>query len=129
MWCDDSHSLRRFLDIEDLVDRSTEAILAAEVYHADQADSATLIPSLERAQENLEWADVMLDIQKVVADKGYHKAQTLAECGVLDGGLGIKRAFRSRSRNRNACVPTSRRSSTLRSTTTDDEPSASTGNA
>jgi len=75
---------------EHVVDLKTEAILAAEIYHADQADSATLIPSLERAQENLERADVVTDIEKVVADKGYHKAQTLAECGELNGGLGIK---------------------------------------
>jgi len=75
---------------EHVVDLKTEAILAAEVYHADQADSATLIPSLERAQENLERADVVPDIEKVVADKGYHKAQTLAECGDLNGGLGIR---------------------------------------
>ncbi len=75
---------------EHVVDLKTEAILAAEVYHADQADSATLIPSLERAQENLERADVAIDIEKAVADKGYHKAQTLAECEDLNGGLGIK---------------------------------------
>lgn len=75
---------------EHVVDLKTEAILAAEVYHADQADSATLIPSLERAQENLERADVVPDIQKVAADKGYYKAQTIAECGDLNGGLGIK---------------------------------------
>jgi transposase len=75
---------------EHVVDLKTEAILAAEVYHADQADSATLIPSLERAQENLERADVVPDIQKVAADKGYYKSQTIAECGDLNGGLGIK---------------------------------------
>ena len=75
---------------EHVVDLKTEAILAAEIYHADQADSATLIPSLQRAQENLDRADVATDIEKVVADKGYHKAQTLAECSDLNGGLGIK---------------------------------------
>ena len=75
---------------EHVVDLKTEAILTAEVYHADQADSATLIPSLEQAQENLERADVVPDIEKVVADKGYHKTQTIAECGDLNGGLGIK---------------------------------------
>lgn len=75
---------------EHVVDLKTEAIIAAEIYHADQADSATLIPSLERAEENLERADVVPNIGKVVADKGYHKAQALAECGDLNGGLGIK---------------------------------------
>jgi transposase len=75
---------------EHVVDLKTEAILAAEVYHADQADSATLINSLERAEENLERAEIAPDIEKVVADKGYHKAQTLADCGELNGGLGIK---------------------------------------
>lgn len=65
---------------EHVVDLKTEVILAAEIYHANQADTATLTHSLARAQENLEQAEISRDIEKVAADKGYHAAQTLADC-------------------------------------------------
>lgn len=65
---------------EHVVDLETGVILAAEVYHANVADSATLTDSLNQAQENLDRADTGKDIEKVAADKGYHKAETLAAC-------------------------------------------------
>jgi transposase len=74
---------------EHVVDLETEAIVAAEIYHADQGDAATLIESLETAQENLNQAGTCRDIEKVVADKGYHKAETIAECDEL-GCFGVK---------------------------------------
>lgn len=70
---------------EHTIDLESEFILDASVYHANQADSATLLESLTSAQENLQAAEVYRDIEEVVADKGYHKNETLADC--RDWGL------------------------------------------
>ena len=74
---------------EHVVDLKTEVIVAAEVYRANEADTATLTGSLQQAQDNLERAEVCRFIDKAVADKGYHKAETLAECELLNG-TGVK---------------------------------------
>jgi transposase len=74
---------------EHVVDLKTEAILAAEIYHANQADTATLTESLTKAQANLEEAHIYQDIEKAAADKGYHAAETLAACEDV-GSLGVK---------------------------------------
>ncbi len=65
---------------EHTVDLDSEFVLAAAVHPADQADSATLVDSVLRAQINLGLAGSEQEIEEAVADKGYHKAQTLAEC-------------------------------------------------
>ena len=70
---------------EHVVDLDSDLVLAAEVYHADQADSSTLLDSVRSAQINLARAGQRADIEEVVADKGYHKAETLADCA--DEGL------------------------------------------
>jgi len=70
---------------EHTIDLDSEMILDASVYHANEADSATLLKSLTSAQENLEDAYIYRDIEEVVADKGYHKNETLAAC--RDWGL------------------------------------------
>jgi transposase len=74
---------------EHVVDLQTEAILAAEIYAADAADTATLVPSLEQAQANVESTESGRTIEKAAADKGYHAADTLVECQELDL-LGVK---------------------------------------
>jgi transposase len=74
---------------EHVVDLKTSVILAAEIYHADQGDTGTLTESLTKAQDHLDNADIIRDIEKVAADKGYHKAELLAECEQL-GTYGIK---------------------------------------
>ena len=89
---------------EHVVDLDTGAIVAAEVYSADQADTATLRPSLETARDNMDAAraesthDDESDGDddapppaaptgeprqtiEVVADKGYHKVELLLELG------------------------------------------------
>ena len=73
---------------EHVVDLKTEAILAAEIYHANQADTATLTESLTAAQAHLEAAEIYQDIEQAAADKGYHKAETLAACAEL-GCFGV----------------------------------------
>ena len=64
---------------EHVVDLQSNLILAAEVYHADQADTRTLEDSLNLAQTNLREAGSETQIVDAVADKGYHAAETLAE--------------------------------------------------
>ena len=74
---------------EHTIDLDSEFILDASVYHANEADSATLLESVTSAQENLKEAEVYRDICEVVADKGYHKNETLYECQWW-GFLGIR---------------------------------------
>jgi transposase len=65
---------------EHTVDLDSEFVLAAALHPADQADPATLVDSILQAQVNLALAGSEQEIEEAVADKGYHKAQTLAEC-------------------------------------------------
>jgi transposase len=65
---------------EHTVDLDSEFVLAATVHAADQADSATLVESVLHAQANLVLAGSEQEIEEAVADKGYHKAETLADC-------------------------------------------------
>lgn len=65
---------------EHVVDLGSDLVLAAEVYHADQTDSSTLRDSVLSAQVNLARAGSAAAIEEVVADRGYHKAETLADC-------------------------------------------------
>lgn len=62
---------------ENVVDLESDLVLAAEVYHADHADSLTLVDSVIAAQTHLREAELEPTIQEVAADKGYHAADTL----------------------------------------------------
>ncbi len=64
---------------EHVVDLESEIILAAEVYHANQADTHTLADSVNHAQTNQREAGSDTQIVDVAADKGYHGAETLTE--------------------------------------------------
>jgi transposase len=65
---------------EHAVDLDSALVVGAQVTTADQADSATLVDSVLGAQVNLVLAGSAQEIEEAVADKGYHKAETLAEC-------------------------------------------------
>ena len=65
---------------EHVVDLESNLVLTAEIYHADQADSATMEQSLATAQLNLLRAGSQQEIEEAAADKGYHKAELLATC-------------------------------------------------
>jgi transposase len=65
---------------EHAVDLDSGLVLAAAVHPADQGDAATLVDSLLRTQVNLVRAELEIDIEEAVADKGYHKSEPLAEC-------------------------------------------------
>jgi transposase len=69
---------------EHAVDLESEFVLSAAVHTADQADSATLVDSVLRAQINLVLAGSDQEVKEAVADKGYHKAETLADCERLE---------------------------------------------
>ncbi len=65
---------------EHVVDLDSEFVLAAAVHPADASDPSTLLGSVLEAQANLVLAGSEQEIEEAVADKGYHKAETLAEC-------------------------------------------------
>jgi transposase len=69
---------------EHALDLETEFVLSATVHAADQADSATLVDSVLGAQINLVRAGSEQEVEEAVADKGYHKAETLASCETLN---------------------------------------------
>jgi len=100
---------------EHVVDLATELILAAPVYPADQPDSASLLESVVTAQVNLMEAEsgmaleelavqgdaavaAVTAIEEAVADKGYHKAETLADCTAAGVRTYIPEARRSQPR-------------------------------
>jgi Transposase domain (DUF772)/Transposase DDE domain len=65
---------------EHAVDLQSDLVLAAPVYHADEADTQTLAQTLTVAQANLILADSDVEIKDVAADKGYHSNETLTRC-------------------------------------------------
>jgi transposase len=71
---------------EHVVDLDTDLVLAAVIYEANQADTATLAESLIQAQMNIVAAESPANIEAVVADKGYHAAEQLT---VVNEGLDI----------------------------------------
>lgn len=66
---------------EHVVDLESEVIIAAEIYHADEADPQTLEDSLQQAQTNLSEAGSDTQIRDAAADKGYHSAETITDLG------------------------------------------------
>jgi transposase len=65
---------------EHAIDLDSELILSATIHPADRSDPESLPDSLVTAQANVVLADGEQAIQEVVADKGYHKTGTLAQC-------------------------------------------------
>jgi IS5 family transposase len=98
---------------EHVVDAESEFVLAAQVYHADQSDPATLPESIETAQINLALVGSEQKIAEVAADKGYHKAQTLADCEASGTRTYIPepkgRHYRSATPSRRRAVKANRR--------------------
>jgi transposase len=69
---------------EHVVDLATDLVLAATVHPADRADTQTLCDSVGEAQGNLQEAGSAVAIRDVVADKGYHAADTLELATALE---------------------------------------------
>ena len=70
---------------EHTIDLDTELILAAEVYHANEADTDTIGPSISAAQDNVIATESDANIEEAVADKGYYKNETLSELEFTEG--------------------------------------------
>ena len=62
---------------EHVVDLKSDIILAAEIYPADHGDTQTLVDSVLEAVENVQQAGAEREIEEIVADKGYHAAETI----------------------------------------------------
>ena len=72
---------------EHVIDLKTDLVLSAAIYPADQGDAETLAESVVQAQLNVINADSPANIAEVVADKGYHAADTLA---TVNEALGVR---------------------------------------
>ncbi len=62
---------------ENAVDVESEIVVAAVVYRADDSDPETLPVTIDIAREHLEAAGSPHHVEEALADKGYHKAETL----------------------------------------------------
>jgi transposase len=62
---------------ENAIDVETEIIVAAEVYHGDVGDTTTIEDTVMTAQTHLRESGTECEMQEVVADKGYHSAESL----------------------------------------------------
>jgi hypothetical protein len=69
---------------EHVIDLESEVVVAATIYPADRSDGETLLQSVSQAQEAVARAGSDAFAAEVVADKGYHKAHSLAECAAYD---------------------------------------------
>lgn len=102
---------------EHVVDLDTDLVVSAEVYHADQADSETILTSVDQAQAKIDQVDGETDIKEAVADKGYHKAETLVELSVKRGirtyipepNRPHRRSWQDKPENQQAAVYANRR--------------------
>lgn len=72
---------------EHVVDLDTEAVLAADIEPGDEGDAGGLAERIEQAENNVSEALEKDEegaedrtIKEAVADKGYHKAEALAQC-------------------------------------------------
>jgi transposase len=65
---------------EHAVDLETEAIVAAQVTHADRGDARTGSETIVLAQVNLVQSGSPAEVKEVVQDKGYHDNAHLAWC-------------------------------------------------
>ena len=68
---------------EHAVDLESGLVLAATVHPATAPDGDTLGESVLKAQQNVLEAGSAVSIEAVVADKGYHKAESLAEVSAM----------------------------------------------
>ena len=70
---------------EHALDVESELLVAAVIYRADDADTETLPVTIELAREQLQAAAAPKQIEEAVADKGYHKAETLQTVTEVQG--------------------------------------------
>lgn len=83
---------------EHVIDLESEVILAATIHPGTRSDGETLFESVSRSQEMMVRAGMVPETEEVVADKGYWKAEALAECA--EWGLRTYVPERTERRNR-----------------------------
>lgn len=64
---------------EHAIDVETDLAVAAEIYHGDESDGSTIGRTARRAQEQVRQVTGKKQLRDIVADKGYHKAEALAD--------------------------------------------------
>lgn len=64
---------------EHAVDLASDIVVAAPIYHATDADPATLLSTIEAARKRLTEA-AGVEPREVVTDRGYHKLDNLVAC-------------------------------------------------
>jgi len=72
---------------EHAVDLDSGLIVAPVVYRGDDADTETLPVTVEVARAQLQAAGSPHEVEEVVGDKGYHKAETIQ---ILDDGQQVR---------------------------------------
>ncbi len=70
---------------EHALDIESELLVAAVIYRGDDADAETLPVTIELAREHLQAAEAPQQVEEAVADKGYHKADTLQTVKEVQG--------------------------------------------
>ena len=70
---------------EHALDVESELLVAAVIYRADDSDPETLPVTIELAREQLQAAAAPKQVEEAVADKGYHKAETLQTVHEVQG--------------------------------------------
>jgi transposase len=70
---------------EHALDVESNLLVAAVVYRGDDADPETLPVTIELAREQLQAANSPRQVEEVVADKGYHKGDTLQTVKEVQG--------------------------------------------
>jgi transposase len=84
---------------EHVIDLETEVVLAAPIYHGDEADVDTMVDSVMDAQTNLSEAGIDVEIEEAAADKGYHSTDTLELADSLNIRAYIPEPKRKGKRN------------------------------
>lgn len=72
---------------EHALDVESDLIVAAEIHHANDPDTDTVLVTTTAARENLEAVGNAQTGQELLGDKGYHKAETI---DLVDSQLGMR---------------------------------------
>jgi hypothetical protein len=82
--------------VQNAVDMESGIVVDADAFPADTPDAAALEEGARSAQEHLDGGETGAKVEEIVADKGYHKAATLADVS----GKGIRTYIPERRESR-----------------------------
>ena len=72
---------------EHAVDVASDVIVAAQIFHADEADTDTVLVTVTAVRENLEAVGSEHTGEEMAGDKGYHKAETI---DLIESVIGMR---------------------------------------